>query len=193
MKSKAVLLLLVSFTLLRSVPSFADECSPRGPVVINGQLFYDYIANGEPGSTACWSLSHAFFVTGQTSCGTLSPTYNAFQFNDSSFVHQEFTIRTDLTSQRFSLTFDLDFINASRHGGQNYLVAEIFDADTGASLDFFRYDGTSGDVACHRVDRTIPDNLASNLAGHRIQVRFTSQKRDATASIRVYSISFFQG
>lgn len=187
-RSKAVLLLLISFALLRSAPSFADDCTPRGIMVVNGQPFYDYIANGEPGSTACWSLLHAFFVTGQTSCGTLSPPYNAFQFNDSSFVHQEFTIPSDSTSQRFSLTFDLDFINASRHGGQNYLIAEVFDLN-GAPLAFLRYDGTLGDVACHRID--IP--ITGDLAGHTIQVRFTSQKRDAQAQIRVYGISFFQG
>jgi hypothetical protein len=188
-RSKAVLLLLVSCMLLRSVPSSADTCTARGPLVVAGQLFYDHIANGEPASTACWSLLHAFFVTGQTSCGPFSPSYNAFQFNDSSFIHQEFTIPSDFTSQRFSLTFDLDFINASRHGGQNYLVAEVFDLTTSAPLDFFRHDGTNGNVACHRVDRLIN----ADLAGHTIQVRFTSQKRDADASIRVYSISFFQG
>jgi hypothetical protein len=188
-RSKAVLLLLVSFTLLRAVPSFADTCTPRGGVVAGGQFFYDHIANGEPASTACWSLAHAFFVTGQTSCGPFSPPYNAFQFNDSSFVHQEFTIPSDFTSQRFSLTFDLDFIDASRHGGQNYLVAEVFDLNTSAPLAFFRHDGTIGNVACHRVD--IPIN--GDLSGHTIQVRFTSQKRDAQAAIRVYSISFFQG
>jgi hypothetical protein len=189
-RSKAILLLLVSFTLLRSAPSFADDCTPRGTVVINGQLFYDYIANGEPGSTACWSLLHAVFVTGQNSCGPFSPTYNAFQFNDSSSVHQEFTIRTDLTSRRFALTFDLDFQAPIQHGGQNYLYAEVVDRSTGQVLKNFQHDGTKGNVFCHRVDVPLDE---ADLAGHELMVRFISQRRDATAAIRVYSISFFQG
>ena len=62
--------------------------------------------------------------------------------------------------------------------------------DTGATLAFSRHDGTMGDVACSQPP---PLTINGDLAGHRIQVRFTSQKRDAAASIRVYAIAFFQG
>jgi hypothetical protein len=188
-RSKALWLLLISCILLRSAPSRADTCAPRGVVIAGFQTFYDHIANGEPGSTACWSLLHAVFVTGQTSCGSLSPTYNAFQFNDSSLVSQQFTIPTNLTSQEFSFTFSLDFLDRSNHGSQNYVVAEVVDATTGQVLRTYRHDGTIGSVACHRVDLL----LQGDLSGHTIQVRFTSQRRDATTFIRVYGMAFFQG
>jgi hypothetical protein len=189
-RSKALwLLLLVSCVLLRSAPSRGDTCAPRGALIAGTRTFYDHIANGEPGSAACWSLLHAVFVTGQTSCGSLSPTYNAFQFNDSSFVSQLFTIPIEQTSQQFSFTFSLDFLDRSNHGGQNYVVAEVVDGTTGQVLSFYRHDGTMGSVACQRVDLT----LQRDLSGHTIQVRFTSQRRDATTFIRVYGMAFFQG
>jgi hypothetical protein len=188
-RSKVVLLLLLSFTLLRSAPSFADTCTPRGFVVVGPFGFYDYIANGDPASTECWSPRHASFVTNQTTCGQLSPTHNAFQFDDGGYIHQEFTVLPDFTSQQFSLTFMFDYTDPLFHGGQNYLVAEVFDLTNGAPLGFFRHDGTIGNAFCQRVDM----NITADLAGHPIQVRFISQKRDARSIVRVWGIAFFQG
>ena len=186
-RSNAILLLVCSM-LLRSIPSFADTCEPRGLVVFGGQAFYDHVANGEPASTSCWQVLHVDFVTDQTSCGPFSATHNAFQFNDSSHIQQWLTIPSDMTSQSFDLAFMLDFKAPFIHGGQNYIVAEVFDQD-GTPLAFQRYDGTMANVACQRMDLSIP----GNLAGHSVLVRFTSQRRDTAAFIRVFGVAFFQG
>ncbi|HSR99260.1 MAG TPA: hypothetical protein VLM79_19545, partial [Kofleriaceae bacterium] len=131
---------------------------------------------------------HADFVTGQTSCGPFSASHNAFQFNDSSHIQQSFTIPADMTSPSFNLTFMLDFNAPFVHGGQNYIVAEVFDQD-GTPLRYFRYDGTMANLACERKDL----DITRDLAGHTILVRFTTQRRDATAFIRVWGVAFFQG
>lgn len=190
-RCRVVLLLLLSFTVLRSAPSFADTCTPRGFVQIGNSGFYDYISNGEPASTQCWAPQRVTFVTGQTTCGPFSPTHNAFEFNqfNNGVIHQEFTVLPDFTSQQFSLTFMFDFTDPLFHGGQNYIVAEVFDLMNGAPLGFFRHDGTNGTTFCQRVDI----NITANLAGHPIQVRFISQKRDALSLARVWGIAFFQG
>lgn len=188
MKRSNAFLLLACFLLLRSLPSFAEPCAPRGVMAIGGQVFYDYIANGEPASTACWPLLHVDFVTGQTSCGSLSGVHNAFQFNDSSHIQQWVTIPSDMTNESFDLAFMLDFNAPFVHGGQNYIFAEVFDQD-GTPLTSRRYDGTMGNVACQRMDISI----SRALAGHSVLVRFTTQRRDANAVIRVFGIAFFQG
>jgi hypothetical protein len=187
-RSKAVLLLLASCMLMRSAPSFADTCTPRGTVIAGGQAFYDHIANGEPASTACWAPVNSTFVTGQTACGQFSPTYNALQLNYASSDTQQFIIPADMTSQRFGLVFTLDFLNG-HNDGFNSFAAEVRDVTSNTPLGSYYHYGDQGDIACG----SIHVDFNANLTGHRIQVRFTAQKGYSDTAIRIHGIAFFQG
>lgn len=164
-----------------------DTCEPAGPVQIGSSVYYNYIANGEPSSTACWNPANMTFVTDQTSCGSSSPTHNAFQFNYGSSVSQQFTILPNFGSSNFILSFFVDFIDP-HHDAQNLFLAEVLDGNM--QLAQYDHDGSQGSLPpCSRID--LPIN--QNLDGRAITVHFTARSGYPDTVIRVWGISFFQG
>ncbi len=191
-RSGLVLLLLMSFTLLRATPSFGESCPPRGVVIAGGQAYYDHIANGEPASTACWSPVNVAFVSNLPACSIGSPTYNAFQFTFTSSATQQFTIPANFTNPNFSLTFFLDFI-APHRDGYDLFRAQVVDVTPPGErvlAEMYRF-GDEPDLHCARID--VPDlPLVAALAGHTLQVRFYARRGWNDTIIRVSGISFFQ-
>jgi hypothetical protein len=191
-RSSALLLLLISFTFLGSVPAFGQACPPRGSVIVGPTGFFDHIANGDPASTACWTLTNAVFVSMPACTPFGPPPYNAFQLNYASGVSQQFTIPANMTSPTLDLAFQLDFIDPN-HAAFNSIDAEVSDVTAGRSLGTFDFHGgqlipPDNGFTCRRVDIQINEVVA----GHTLQVRFTGQKGWSDTFIRVHGISFFQ-
>ena len=170
-----------------AVPSFTGTgaCAPHGSV----NLFipnYDWIANGTPLSTDCWSPGYGdTFVTGVTTCGWSS---NAIEFGYAGHISQEFTIPAGWTDPNFSVSFLLDFDDPNNDGAWNRYSLAVTDLTTGATLASEYFSGSSGDLYCSRRAKS----WTGNLAGHTISVEINGSKAYTNTHIRVSNIALFQ-
>lgn len=186
----ALCLVVVSVAPRAAAPRAVAQstCQPFGPVIGAGNP-YDWIANGEPASSACWTASNASFVTGTTTCGSAT---NAWQFNvgTSSSVSQQFTIPADWTAdQSFDISYYLDFVDPNNDGTYNRFAMEVIDVTAGNTIlasDYF--DGYMGDLSCSYRVKSWP----GNLAGHTLKVNFRARRGYSNTAIRVRMIRLYQ-
>ena len=181
--SSAVLLLLA---VSLSAPAFG-QCTPRGQVLVGGNRFYDYIANGGPTSTSCWSLVNVDYVSGIYACGPFSPDTPSFSFRYASSATQSFTIPTSNTLTSFWFGYEYDFIDPHQDGF-NQLDAYVTDLTTGQTLVQNHRYGNQGSASCTQFSTS----FSGSLAGHTLQVRFTGNKGYSDTYIRVRNITLSQ-
>ena len=187
-------LILIAFVLSASLAptSFplsvaeveAQTCQPQGDVFASNRHWYNYIANGLPSDTSCWTKTNASVVS-TTTCGWTS---NAWQFAFGGSISQTFTVPSDKTQPNFSIQYLLDFDDPNNDPGWNRFELEVWDQTSGVLLAYDSFNGGMGDLYCSL--RTL--SWSQNLAGHTILVYFKGSRGYFSTFIRVRSIALYQ-
>lgn len=183
-----ILGLVVGLAVPSVTPAHATTCSPHGYVVIGPDRgSYDWIANGEPTDSSCWSTSYgaASVVTGST-CGSPMKAWEFTAWNTD--LEQAFTIPTTMTASHFGIEYLLDFDDPNNDGAWNQFSMTVTDSTTGAQLASERYFGTYADLYCSNRESL----WTGNLAGHTIVVRFVGSRSYPDTHIRIRGIALFQ-
>ena len=188
--------LLVSATILPTpIPSAVPDteaqivdCSVPKDYSFSNRVYYQWIANGEPENTSCWTVTATRVAVVETNtCGW---TEKAFEFYTSGTASQTFTVspEEDADKPGFSLQYTLDFIDPHDDLAWNVFEMRVVDTTTGTILATERFNGSMGDLYCS----TRRFSWNQNLAGHTIQVRFKGSRGYNDTFIRVRDIFVFQ-
>ena len=165
------------------------NCSVPTPHFFSNRAWWNWIANGEPVNSSCWTVTPMrVAVVDTNTCGW---TEKAFEFYYAGSVSQTFTIPETLESAHnpsFSIQYTLDFIDPNDHPTWNVFEMKVVDTNTGTTLASERFDGSMGDLYCS--GRSFIWN--QDLAGHTIQVRFKGSRGHSNTFIRVHDIHLFQ-
>jgi len=179
--------LLVVAIVAIAAPYASAQCTPPGWTSIGGGGvgYYNWIANGQPGSTTiCWS-STAPIVTA-TDCGQSQKTFNFDTYNDE--LIQFVDIPADRHETHFDLTYLLTMNDPNHDGTYTYLKAEVLDVTDGVMRASQTYWGSDASLTCGRRDLTFD----GDYAGHTFRIRFKGGPFYSGTVIHVRSIGFLQ-
>ncbi|SOD01688.1 hypothetical protein SAMN05216486_10112 [bacterium JGI 053] len=172
-----------------AAPSFTGTgaCAPPGVLVISPGWYYQWIANGTPTSTNCWSPGYGDAVVTATACNDLNTS--ALEFGYAGGISQEFTIPTDQTAPNFDFSYYLDFVDPNHDGAWNRFTADLVDVTTGVTIysELFFGNGTQPGLCSHRGK-----TFVGNYAGHTFQLRLSGSRAYTDTHIRVRSITLIQ-
>jgi hypothetical protein len=171
-----------------AAPSFTGTgaCAPPGLLVISG-WHYEWIANGTPTSTNCWSAGYGDAVVTATACNDLNT--NALEFGYGGGISQEFTIPADQTESTFNFSYYLDFVDPNFDGAWNRFTADLVDVTTGVPIysESFYGNGSQPGLCSPRTK-----SWSGNYAGHTLRLRLRGSKAYPDTHIRVRSITLIQ-
>jgi hypothetical protein len=184
MKHFRLLIAIAGFALLATSAS-ATDCTPPGEF-IGGGGGYEWIANGQPLNSDCWTLTGGVSLVTTPSC-TYS-TAKSFDMHYGARVVQQFTVPTTLTNTHWDLNYLLTMQDPNNDGWWNRIKATVYDVTTGHNLASQTYWGDDPDITCSRRDLT----FTGNLAGHTIQVIFADGSSYPDTVIRFRSVSLIQ-
>jgi hypothetical protein len=162
----------------------AQTCSPYGYYNFSNHVFYDWIANGGPSDSSCWSKDPNRVSVVPTTCGWTS---NAWEFYYGGYITQTFTIPSNWTYPNFSIDYILDFDDPNNDPWNRFSM-QVRDLTTGALLASDFYHGGMGALHCSGRSQL----WSQNLAGHQIQVRFQGTRGYPNTFIRVSFIRLYQ-
>jgi hypothetical protein len=183
---KYKIILLLGLALAVFVPAaFGQTCTPAGRSPIAPLFPYDFIANGLPSSSNCWSVNNASFVTGTTACGWTS---NAFEFAYGGSVDQYVTVPSSDTSTHFSLSYLVDFDDPNNDSYWNNLQVSVIDVGPGVTIASDYYNGGMPDLYC---SRRVTATFNGSLAGHTLVVHFSGSSAYSNTHIRIRMISLW--
>ena len=176
--------------VLLTAASFAyanqpDNCPPDGAYLIGPQApYFEYIANGVPGSSGCWSKqlvvwNNAYFL------GMWSPLWD-FQTGGTGVLTQTFVV--DRSVQQLDFTYKLDFEDP-HYDPSNMFFSTITDMTTGRVLYSDSWYGSWGTYGGQRGPGLIPYYNLVDLNGHTIQVQFAARKAQSDVTIYLRAIS----
>lgn len=180
-------LLFVSlFTALFAVPAmYGQTCAhPSGTYIFGSTVYTDWVANGAPSSTSCWTVSGATVIT-DTMCGG---TEHAFDFGYQNSVSQTINIPSTATETNWDLIYDLTMVDPHDDGWWDRLTARVYDVTAARTIASQTYWGDDPDVNCSRRDLT----FTGNLAGHTIKIIFEGSKGYSDTYVRVRGITLYQ-
>jgi len=163
----------------------AQSCQPPG-YFVGAWGGYEWIANGQPANSNCWTLTGNVSVVSTPGC--THSTSKAFDMHYGARVIQQFTIPSDLTLTHWNLSYLLTMQDPNDDGWWNRLKATVYDVTTGQNLASQTYWGDDPDITCTRRDLT----FTGNLAGHTLQVIFSDGSAYPDTVFRVRSISLIQ-
>jgi hypothetical protein len=183
---KLSLLIAVLACGIRTGPASAQSCPPFGEFFFYTGFYYDHIANGQPASTDCWTLSGNVQLVSTPSC--TYNTANAFDMHYGARVIQQLTVPSTRTGTDWHLSYLLTMQDPHDDAWWNRLKATVYDVTTQRVLATQTYRGDYPDITCS------PRNLAftGNLAGHTLQVIFADGSAYADTVVRVRSIALVQ-
>lgn len=146
--------------------------------------FYNHIRNGVPNSPdSCWTKTSAVAVASSTSCGW---TANAFEFNGyAQKIEQSFATNV-LTSNNWSLDYNLDFIDPNNDAAWNKLEVRVYDQNNQLLATDY-YDGGYADVTCTLRSISFTGTPTS------VRVEFKGTRGYTNTYIRVRGIALWQG
>ena len=165
------------------------DCFVPKDYSISNRVYYQWIANSEPASSSCWTVTATRVAVVETNtCGW---TEKAFEFYNSGTASQTFLIPLGLEDAHkpsFSLQYTLDFIDPHDDLAWNVFEMRVVDTTTGTILATERFNGSMGDLYCS----TRRFSWNQDLAGHTIQVRFKGSRGYNDTYIRVRDVFLFQ-
>lgn len=183
--SSALLLWIASISFALSATSLqAQTCQPPGYFVGAGNG-YEWIANGRPTSSNCWTLNGNVSVVSTPGCFYNERTIKQFDMHYSARLTQEFNVPSDMTDTHWNLIYFLTMQDPHNDGWWNRLKATVYDVNTGRILAEHTYWGDDPDITCGRRDLT----FTGNMAGHTLQVIFADGAADSDTVFRIRSIS----
>lgn len=165
----------------------AQTCAPRGGVVIGPGGYYDWIANGLPTSTSCWSNSGSA-VSDFTACGYTTKWWDFGQYGTyTGAIAQEFEIPNDMehaAMTNFFIAYTLDFYDPYDDPWWNSFRMEVKDRTTNTILASESHFGDMGDLSCAGRLKV----WTGNLAGRKIRVQFKGSRTSTNVRVRVRNI-----
>lgn len=183
-------LLLALFWLIASISGVfsatslqAQTCQPPGYFVGAGNG-YQWIANGRPTSSSCWTL-HLASVVSTPGCLYRESTVKQFDMYYGARLSQEFTVPSDMTDTHWGLSYLLTMQDPSNDGWWNRLKATVYDVTAKRVLAEHIYWGDDPDITCGYRALT----FTGNLAGHTVRVIFADGSASSDAIFRVRNIS----
>lgn len=179
---KRFLLIATIASALFAMSLQAQTCQPPGYFIGAGGG-YEWIANGQPTSSSCWTLTGNVSIVATPGCTYW--TAKAFDMHYGARVSQQFTVPSDLTTTRWSLSYLLTMQDPHDDGWWNRLKATVYDVTTGSILAEQIYWGDDPDITCSSRSLT----FTGNLAGHTLQVIFADGSAYSDTIIRVRGIS----
>jgi hypothetical protein len=183
--SSALLWLISSISFVLSATSLqAQTCEPPGYFIGAGNG-YEWIANGRPTSSSCWTLNGGVSVVSTPGCLYNETTAKQFDMHYGARLSQQFTVPSDITNTRWGLSYLLTMQDPHDDGWWNRLKATLYDVTTGHILAEQIYWGDDPDITCSRRSLT----FTGNLAGHTLQVIFADGSAYSDTVFQVRSIS----
>ena len=181
----ALVWLIASISGVFSATSLqAQTCQPPGYFVGAGNG-YEWIANGRPTSSSCWTLNGGVSVVSTPGCLYNESTVKQFDTHYSARLTQQFTVPNDMTDTHWNLSYLLTMQDPNNDGWWNRLKATVYDVTTRRVLAEHIYWGDDPDITCGRRDLT----FTGNLAGHTVQVIFADGSAYSNTVFRVRNIS----
>jgi hypothetical protein len=188
-----LIILLVSGVILPTpIPSAVPvteaqtvNCSVPTLHTFSNRVWHNWIANGQPLSSYCWSVTPMRVAVVGNTCGW---TEKAFEFYYGGSVSQTFFIPVDAHNSSFQIRYTLDFIDPNDHPTWNVFEMKVVDTNTGTTLASEYFNGSMGDLDCSTRSFT----WNQDLAGHTIQVRFKGSRGYSNTFIRVRDIVLLQ-
>jgi len=164
----------------------AQSCTPIPKEFIGAGGGFEYIANGQPLSTNCWTITgNAPLVT---TPGCTYWTAKAFDMHYGARIRQEFTVPAERTETHWGLSYLLTMQDPHDDGWWNRIKATVYDANTGQTIVSQTYWGDDPDVTCQNMVLT----FNGNYANRRLGVVFSDGSAYTDTVIRVRSISLIQ-
>lgn len=186
MKSLKSLLIVTIVTI--AAPYASAQCTPPGWRLIGpGTGYYDWIANGKPGSTTiCWASTAPIVTT--TECGWSANFFNFDNYNDS--LIQFVDIPADRHETKFELYYLLTMNDPNHDGTYTKLKADVSDVTDGYAVPVASHTYWGDDPALTCMPRSL--KFTGDYAGRTLRVRFTGGPYYSGTVIHVRSIALMQ-
>lgn len=183
--SLTLLCLIASISFVLSATSLqAQTCQPPGYFIGAGNG-YEWIANGRPTSSNCWTLNGNVSVVSTPGCLYNESTVKQFDMHYRARLSQQFTVPSDMTDTHWGLSYLLTMQDPNNDGWWNRLKATVYDVTTGRILAEHIYWGDDPDITCGYRSLT----FTGNLAGHTVQVIFADGSAYSDTVFRVRGVS----